>query len=166
LIRVTTEAVFRDLRERLQRLLRRRGRTRDDAEDLIQEAFLRLQQYYEKGGEVRQQEAFLVRTTLRLSINARRDEHKDLYIAEPVESLEIADTAPLPEDFVALEERLQAMKRALATLSASTRDAYVLNRVDGLTYSQIAKLHGLTTKAVERRIARAMLALSNQEHAT
>lgn len=55
---------------RMRRMLLRRGRTREDAEDLIQEAFVRMQEYCERGGRVHQPEGFLVRTVLRLAINA------------------------------------------------------------------------------------------------
>ena len=72
---------------KLQRILVRRGRTREEAEDLIQQAFLKLQEYCESGGEVRQPEGFLVRTVLRLAINARRDDHRNLYVNTQVEEL-------------------------------------------------------------------------------
>jgi DNA-directed RNA polymerase specialized sigma24 family protein len=80
---------------KLQRILLRRGRTREEAEDLIQEAFLKLQEYCDNGGQVRQPEGFLVRTVLRLAINARRDQHRDLYVDEKVEELtQLVDTHP------------------------------------------------------------------------
>ena len=72
---------------KLQRILVRQGRTREDAEDLIQQAFLKLQEYCERGGNVRQPEGFLVRTVLRLAINARRDEHRNLYVDTQIEEL-------------------------------------------------------------------------------
>ena len=46
---------------RLRILLLRRGRTREEAEDLIQDAFVKMQEYCERGGQVRQPEGFLVR---------------------------------------------------------------------------------------------------------
>jgi DNA-directed RNA polymerase specialized sigma24 family protein len=52
-------------------LLRSRGRSIDDTEDLIQEAFLRLQVYC-RDKDVAQTEAFLVRTALNLSIDQHR----------------------------------------------------------------------------------------------
>src|SRR5262245_14198892 len=56
--------VFQQLRNRLHRLLRRRGRTHDETEDLVQEAFVRLQLFLNDGREVMSPEAFLVRTVL------------------------------------------------------------------------------------------------------
>lgn len=43
---------------RQRNLLVRRGRSREDAEDLIQEAFLRMQEYCGRGGQVHQAEGF------------------------------------------------------------------------------------------------------------
>ncbi|WP_129778367.1 amidohydrolase family protein [Peristeroidobacter soli] len=43
---------------RLERILRRRGQSREDAEDLIQETFLRVKQYLDKGNEIREPEAY------------------------------------------------------------------------------------------------------------
>jgi RNA polymerase sigma-70 factor (ECF subfamily) len=54
---------------------------------------------------------------------------------------------------------LQAMERKLESVHPCTREVFLLHRVDGLSYAQISKLYGMTTKAVERRIARAMLAV-------
>jgi len=55
---------------KLRRLLRSRGRSLDDTDDLIQEAFLRLQLYC-RDHQVEQPEAFLVRTVLNLSTDLR-----------------------------------------------------------------------------------------------
>jgi DNA-directed RNA polymerase specialized sigma24 family protein len=56
--------------------LRRRGRTREDAEDLVQEAFLRLELYCREGHQVLQPEAFLMRTALNLSVSHHRREQR------------------------------------------------------------------------------------------
>src|SRR5689334_19576160 len=120
---------------RLQKLLLRRGRTRADSEDLIQEAFLRMQEYCERGGEVRRPENFLVRTVLRLASNAVRDQHRELYCEEPVESLtELLDTRPTPDEVLAGEECLERMRDALDAVSRRTRDILFMHRLDGLSY--------------------------------
>jgi RNA polymerase sigma-70 factor (ECF subfamily) len=160
---MTAGTVLRELRIRLQKLLRRRGRTREDAEDVIQDAFLRLQVYYQKGGQVREPEAFLVRTAMRLAINHHRDVRRRAQAQERAKTLPLLDVEPTPEEMVAAEETLQAMARQLDSVSRRTREVFLLHRVDGLSYAQISKLYGMTTKAVERRIARAMLAVSQDD---
>jgi RNA polymerase sigma factor (sigma-70 family) len=147
---------------RLQTLLLRRGRTREEAEDLIQDAFVKMQEYCEKGGQVQQPEGFLVRTVLRLASNARRDEHRDLYSDTQVEKLTfIIDTTPTPDEVLAGDECLRRMRDALDAVSRRTRDIFFMQRLDGLSYAQIAQRLGVSVSAVEKHIASALAILAN-----
>jgi RNA polymerase sigma-70 factor (ECF subfamily) len=147
---------------RLQKMLLRRGRTRDEADDLIQEAFLKMQEYCHRGGEVRQPEGFLVRTVLRLASNARRDEHRELYCEEPVESLTVLiDTTPTPDEVLAGDQCLERMRNALDAVSRRTRDVLFMQRLDGLSYAEIAQRLGVSVSAVEKHMATALAVLSN-----
>jgi RNA polymerase sigma factor (sigma-70 family) len=151
---------------RLRMLLLRRGRTREEAEDLIQDAFLKMQEYCERGGQVRQPEGFLVRTVLRLAANARRDAHRNLYYEEPVENLTlIVDTTPTPDEVLAGDQCLERMRDALDAVSRRTRDVLFMQRLDGLSYAQIAQRLGVSISAVEKHIASALaiLADANQQ---
>jgi RNA polymerase sigma factor (sigma-70 family) len=144
---------------RLKKLLQRRGNTREEAEDLIQQAFLRVKVYCDEGGEVREPEAFLVRTVLNLSRDAREREHRDLYVAERVETLAIADPAPTPDEVLELEDRLKEFESVLSAISPRTRDVFFMHRVNGLSYAQIAEHFDVSVSAVEKHIARAVAAL-------
>jgi RNA polymerase sigma-70 factor (ECF subfamily) len=144
---------------RLKKLLQRRGNTREEAEDLIQQAFLRVKVYCDEGGEVREPEAFLVRTVLNLSRDAREREHRDLYVAERVETLAIADPAPTPDEVLELEDRLKEFENVLSAISPRTRDVFFMHRVNGLSYAQIAEHFDVSVSAVEKHIARAVAAL-------
>jgi len=151
---------------RLRMLLLRRGRTREEAEDLIQDAFLKMQEYCERGGQVRQPEGFLVRTVLRLAANARRDAHRNLYYEEPVENLTlIVDTTPTPDEVLAGDQCLERMRDVLDAVSRRTRDVFFMQRLDGLSYAQIAQRLGVSISAVEKHIATALaiLADANQQ---
>lgn len=143
-------------------MLLRRGNTRAEAEDLIQEAFLKMQEYCRNGGEIEQPEAFLVRTALRLSINARRDQHRDLYVKENVDDLTlILDTNPSPDEVIAAEQCLKRMSVALDAVSRRTRDVFFMHRLDGLSYSQIAGRLGISVSAIEKHIASALARLAD-----
>jgi RNA polymerase sigma factor (sigma-70 family) len=147
---------------RMRKILLRRGRTREEAEDLIQEAFLRMQEYCEKGGQVRQPEGFLVRTVLRLAINARRDEHRDLYCDQKSEDLAlILDTSPMPDEVLAADECLERMRVALDAANRRTRDILFMHRLDGLSYAQIAQQTGLSISAIEKHMASALAILAD-----
>lgn len=145
----------------MQKLLLRRGRTHHEAEDLIQEAFLKMQEYCERGGQVQRPEGFLVRTVLRLAINARRDEHRDLYSTEQVEELTfVLDTNPTPDEVLAADECLKRMHQALEAVSQRTRDIFFMHRLDGCSYAQIAQRTGLSVSSIEKQIASALAVLA------
>lgn len=146
--------------QRLLRLLLRRGRTHADAEDLIQDAFVKMQEYCERGKQVYQPERFLVRTVLRLASNARRDEHRDLY-CEVEDLTAIVDAGPTPDEVLAGDQCLERMRDALEKVSPRTRDIFFMHRLDGLTYAEIAKRIGVSVSAVEKHMACALVSLAD-----
>jgi RNA polymerase sigma factor (sigma-70 family) len=152
---------YRRIEKRLRRLLGRRGRSREDAEDLIQEALLRLHQYCRRG-EVRDAEAFLVRTVRNLSIDRHRRDHRHLYARQTVEEIDLEDAledgAPPPDEIFAARERLYRIGRTLEAVSARTRDIYFAHRA-GYSYAEIEARMGVSKSTVEKHIARAVLAL-------
>ena len=145
---------------KLRRLLRSRGRTIDDTEDLIQEAFLRLQIYC-RDKDVVQPEAFLVRTALNLSIDQHRRESVAQYLPGALDSLQLIDPNPPPDVVFAAEQRLQHMRVGLDNLSPRQREVFLLNRVEGYSFAQIAERLGLSMSMVEKHAAKALLAMTN-----
>ena len=138
--------------------LRRDGRTREDAEDLIQEAYLRVYEYCERG-EAREPEKVLVRTIMRLSMNERRDQRRHRYLNQLIEDLPLIHPSPLPEEELAAQSSLNLVIRTLETIEPRTREAFLLHRIDGLTYAQIARQMALSVSAIEKHIAWAMAVL-------
>src|SRR5688572_5122293 len=89
---------------KLRHLLYSRGRNDDETDDLIQEAFLRLQQYRHKH-TVEHPEAFLVRTALNLSADLRRQRRIAAVVPGGLETLHLVDPQPLPDVVLAGQER-------------------------------------------------------------
>ena len=144
---------------RLRQRLRRRGRSREEAEDLAQAAILRVLEYCQRGGEVKEPEAVVARAALNLSINEHRRSRRHLFVSEAIEDLPLASSHPLPEDVLAADECLERMQRALTTVSDRTREVFLLHRVGGWSYSDIARRFAITESAVEKQIAKASLIL-------
>jgi RNA polymerase sigma-70 factor (ECF subfamily) len=145
----------------LRRVLMRRGNSQAETEDLIQEAFLRMQEYCEKGGEVHRPEGFLMRTALRLAANARRDAHRELYRDGPVEDLtQLIDCAPTPDEVLAGQQCLMRMRAALDAANPRTREVLFMQRLDGMSYGEIAGRLGISVSAVEKHVAKALVILA------
>lgn len=140
---------------RVRSALVRRGRTTHDADDLVQEAWVRLA-CYEREQTVAKPEAFLMRTALNLSIDAHRARvnHGEEVLLEEVV---LVDSAPGAEAVVLARERLARLSLCLGRLNEKTRDIFLSHRVDGMTYQEIAQRHGLSISTVEKHIAKATL---------
>jgi RNA polymerase sigma factor (sigma-70 family) len=145
---------------KLRRLLYSRGHSQDDTEDLIQEAFLRLQQYTH-GRTVNQPEAFLVRTVLNLLADRRRKHREVLLVPDAVESLALIDPNPSPDVVWEGQQRLRMFKAALRQLSPRRREVFILNRIEGYSFAQIAQKLGISVSMAEKHAARAMLSLAD-----
>ena len=140
---------------RVRAALMRRGRTAHDADDLVQEAWVRLA-CYEREQTVAKPEAFLMRTALNLSIDAyraRASHGEEVLLDEVV----LVDTTPGAEAVVLARERMARLSAGLGRLNDKTREIFLSHRVDGRSYQEIARQHQLSISTVEKHIAKATL---------
>lgn len=140
---------------RVRAALMRRGRTSHDADDLVQEAWVRLA-CYEREQAVANPEAFLMRTALNLSIDTHRmrvNHGEEVLLDEVV----LIDATPTAEAVVLARERVARLSVCLGRLSEKTRDIFLAHRVDGMSYQQIAQRHQLSISTVEKHVAKATL---------
>lgn len=144
---------------RVRAALMRRGRSEHEAEDLVQEAWLRLASY-EQHQVVVQPEAFLMRAALNLSIDAHRarSSHGEEVLLDEVV---LVDATPSAEAALLARERIARLSVCLSRLNDKTRAIFLANRVDGMTYQEIARLHRLSVSSVEKHIAKATLLLTS-----
>jgi RNA polymerase sigma-70 factor (ECF subfamily) len=147
--------------KRLLRFLRRKGRSQEDAEDLIQEAMLRLH-VYARAVPVANEEAFLRHAVNNLSIDQHRRDRPDLRKEIPIEELNARSPliAPesTPEDTLEAEQRLTSIRAVLDAVSPRTREIYFAHRA-GYSYSEIADHMNISHITIKRHIARALLAI-------
>jgi RNA polymerase sigma factor (sigma-70 family) len=144
---------------RVRSALMRRGRTMHDADDLVQEAWVRLA-CYEREQTVDQPEAFLMRAALNLSIDsyrARASHGEEVLIDDVV----LIDATPGAEAILLGRERLARLSVCLGRLNGKTRDIFLAHRIDGMSYQEIARRHKLSVSSVEKHIAKAMLQVTS-----
>jgi RNA polymerase sigma factor (sigma-70 family) len=147
--------------KRLLKFLRRKGRSREDAEDLIQEAMLRLS-VYGRTARVMNEDAFLRHTAANPSIDQHRRDRWDPLQQVPIEELNarapLISTQPTPEEVLDNEQRLERVRAALDTVSPLTREIFLASRA-GYSYAEIASHLNITHITIKRHVARALLAL-------
>jgi len=119
-----------------------------DAEDVVQETFLRI---HRSGSELRMDDerAFLATTAWRLSADRRRRHKKD------VEVPELTDYAPDPERAAVTADLNARVARLVDALPEELRQPLVLSGIEEMTSPEIARVMGIPEGTVRTRIMRA-----------
>ncbi len=133
----------------------RRVRSRDEAEDLTQEVFLRLVRRPD-GADIDNPEAFVFRTAVNLLRDrSRRDKTFRSHLNE-TEIRQDRFEGISPERVLQDRQALQAVMRRLAELDERTRDAFILHRLEGWKHAEIARTFGVSVSSVEKYIIKAL----------
>jgi RNA polymerase sigma-70 factor, ECF subfamily len=148
-------AAFQALRPRLQRVAYATLGSVAEAEDVVQEAWLRLER--QPPGAIRDLPAWLTTVVSRLALDAltsarsRRERYVGEWLPEP-----LVDPAPDPADRVTLDEEVSlALLRVLEALSPAERTAFVLHDVFGHSFGEVAEAVGRTPEAARQLASRA-----------
>jgi len=136
----------------------RRGVPSDEADDLVQEAFLRLEGY-ERANAVRSREAFLVSAAVNLTIDRARRQGRAPFDRGATNLEAIAEDAAGPDEIISARARLRRLEDGMAQLPDRTRRILLSRRIDGVGYREIADAEGMSVSAVEKQVARATLTL-------
>jgi RNA polymerase sigma-70 factor (ECF subfamily) len=158
-------SLFAAVRGRLFGIAYRMLGSATEAEDVVQEVWLRWQGY--DRSTVRDPAAFLATTTTRLAINvatsarARREAYVGPWLPEPVDTS--ADPALGAERAEALELAVLVL---LEKLSPTERAAYVLREAFAYPYREIADILGLQEAAARQLVTRARKHLREERRAS
>lgn len=155
------EQFLAEQRDALVAFLRQRSACEADAQDAAQESMVRLMRY--RGHQpVEAWKPLLYRIAINVAHDQKRRQHSRH--SEAHHSLDAFDeelSADLPsqEQRVADLQELAAIRELILRLPERSRQIYLLNRIEGMSYSQIARHCGISVKAVEKHIAKALLHL-------
>lgn len=146
-------------RPMLLRYFRRHLQHEADAEDLAQEALMRL---VRSPTQVEHAEAFVLRIAANLLRDRfRRDRSHHTGLHETIDGTlhELPSEEPGTDDVYASRERLERLLSALDELSPRCRQVFLLQRYEGMTYTAIARQLQVSVSAVEKHMMRALLHL-------
>ncbi len=128
----------------------------EDAEDIAQEVYVRLSSRVDQA-TIANERAFLFATARNLIIDIVRNrqvQRRDQHV--PLEEERCISDYPDTERLAASAQALQRFEQVIGELPRKCRKVYVLHRVSGMTYSQIARHCRITVSAVEKHMARAV----------
>ncbi len=149
------ETLFRQHHAWLFGRLLRRASNHGDAEDVASETFLQIGQDPART-DLRDPRAFLTTVAKRLLFQLwRRQDLERAYLDTLRGRPEAASLSQ--EDHAMWIEAIAQIDRVLAALPSPVRTAFLLSRLDGLSYPEIATQLGVSLATVERHMQRALL---------
>lgn len=149
-------------REGLIRSVSRVTRDDDAAEDCLQAAFVRLEEY-RRHKVVDSDVRFLARAARNIAIDEARKSRVRASSAGDIRVLleNYQNAQPLQDEVLLARERLSRARAVLASLPERTRAVFMMHRFTRAKYREIAVELGISVSAVEKHIARASLALAD-----
>lgn len=155
------ERFVRTQREALVCFLRRRTGSEEDAQDLAQESLTRLLRYR---GHTPEAWTSLLYRIARNALNDQLRRARARYEEHHV-SLQVIDSVVAvgqPDTQAASAQELALLQRAILGLPRRCREVYLLNRIEGMSYKDIAEHCGISVKAVEKQVSKALRILRAQ----
>ena len=134
-----------------------------DAQDIAQESLFKLTRYREQPENVLR---FLL---YRIATNGLRDAHRSMMAAKganlvnfDASNIDIPCESLQPEERAEHHQELARIRDIINRLPERRREIYLLNRIDGMSYTEIAKHCDISVKAVEKHIGKALSTLRKE----
>jgi len=130
-------------------------RNEHDAQDVVQDAFLRAFKYFGgfHGGNSRSWLLSIVRNTAYTWLQKNRKQELATVFDEEIHDIE--DTASNPEVLLLNKSDQQEIRRAVEQLPVEFREVMILRELEGMSYKEIAEMADVPIGTVMSRLARA-----------
>ena len=129
------------------------------AEDIVQEAYIKLwsncaKVFFDKA------KSYLYTVANNHFLNDVA--HKKVVLEHQKQNVSSGNTNETPQFLLEEEEFHVKLKKAIADLTEKQREVFLLSRIDKKKYNEIADIVGVSVKAVEKRMSKALLTLKEQ----
>lgn len=147
--------VYQEWVQALYRYAYYQTKDKQSAEDLVQEAFTN---YWHKMStvDIGKEKSYLYKIIKNLWLN--KVEHKKVVMRFETKS-QRSSRVDSPEYLLEMKEFKSKINIAISQLPERQREVFLMNRIDGLKYREIADLLEISQKAVEKRMSQALMQL-------
>lgn len=150
---------FREQAKGLRNFLFFKFGSETDAEDVVQEAFIRLWKNCDKV-PIEKARGFLYTAANNLSLSIKRHEKVKLTHKS---DLTYDDRDQEDPEYTILEKEFkEKLQNSIEALPERQREAFLLNRIEKKTYNEIAEIMGVSVKAIEKLMHKALLKIRNE----
>jgi RNA polymerase sigma-70 factor (ECF subfamily) len=152
-------ALYRELRKPLVRYLVCLGLSGDEAQDVVQDAFVSLQGHLAAGGSQENIRSWLYRVAHNHARNLQTS--YDRRFSAPLGEVDTMSHEATPERAVLEKEKFRRLGKAIRLLSVWERECLLL-RGGGLRYREIGEVLGIPTSTVGDTVERAIKKLAEK----
>ena len=138
-----------------------------DAEDVVQEIWMKLWERRNQLGEVKNIEAFAFRMTRNLCLDKIKLKKPQYYDdrEETAYRFDGADEGPDPERHLELKDTMEKVNHIIASLPEQQQTLLQLRDIEGMEYSEISELTGIAVNSIRVNISRARKKLRTRRRA-
>ena len=151
-------SVYNDVSQSVWRFIYFKCGDEAQADDLVQEAFIKL---WNNCAKVAKEKAKSFLFTVANNAFLNEVAHKKVVLKHAQLSPSKVDHQS-PEFVLEEKQYHKKLQDAIANLSEAQRTAFLLNRIEGMKYAEIAEHLNISVKAVEKRMSQALKALRTQ----
>lgn len=152
------DSIFNSCYEPIRNFIYYKSGNIEFSEDIAQDVFLKI---WEKRTEIRLEtvKQLLYTTANNLFLNKLQRQKISFNFLSSLNGDRFTEGPDFVMEMKEFDARLQ---KALALLGDKRRTVFLMNRIDKLTYRQIAESLGITVKAVEKRMEKALAYLKKE----
>ncbi|MHC1703732.1 MAG: RNA polymerase sigma factor [Tenuifilaceae bacterium] len=130
----------------------------DLADDIVQEVFIKL---WTNRESVKDETVKALLYTI--ATNTIKNHYKHQKVVYNFQKQEVSNETSDEADSQLLQDELnKRLQDALAAVPEKAREVFLMNRIEGLTYVDIAERLGLSVKAIEKRMSEALSVLRSR----
>lgn len=129
-----------------------------DPQDIAQDAFQKLSEQFEKGKAIENPKAFLFRTAHNLVIDHHRSPRNTYATEKEIEFFEEHANTDVssPENVLINRQELNIVSDVIMSLPERDRAFVLMNRLENMTYTEIAKQANMSRSGVQLIITKAL----------
>jgi len=154
------KSIYTDLSDGVQRFIRSRGFDIEMAADIAQESFVRMWNHCQKI-EKSKSKSYLYTTANNIIIDSVRKQ-QTRNKADKLLTIRQSYTED-PHYILEVEEFRNRLESIIEEMPQASKTVFLLSRVEGMSYKEIAKSLDLGVKAVEKRMSKALKILTEKE---
>ncbi|KAF2519712.1 RNA polymerase sigma factor [Flavobacterium salilacus subsp. salilacus] len=156
---ITFSNFFKDHVKSLRNYLFYKFGNEEQADDVTQEAFIKL---WQNCADVPPEKAKSFLYTVANNTSLNHIAHQKVVLQYAKRNTHVHTDEQNPEFLMEEEQFKVKLQKAIAGLTEAQRTAFLLHRIDGKKYHEIAEILGISIKAVEKRIHGALVELRKE----